>query len=162
MISYKTTACRGFVLCVGSALPGDVLTQPNNGAGVAIQYAYVYRGHAVVTDGETTEELPGQQLLDLTKYMGTEVRFTMLGDPTMWIAVNPSSGDARFTAEFVSGGETITVTSEEQRKTILCLEGSVLCNGASVAALKYAPVRNDTTVTLTVPEGSAAVVLTTI
>jgi hypothetical protein len=162
MISYKTIACRGFVLCVGSALPEDVLVQPNTGAGVAMQYAYVYRGHAAITNGRTTEALPGRQLLNLTKYMGTEVTFTMLGDPTMWIAINPASEGTRFTAEFVGGGETITVSGGDQRKTILCLEGEVLCNEISVAALKYAPVRNDSTVTLDVPEGSAAVVLTTI
>jgi hypothetical protein len=162
MISYKTTACRGFVLCVGSALPGDVLTQPNKGAGVAIQYVYVYRGNATVTDGSTTKELPSKQLLNLTNYMGREISFAMLGDPTMWVAINPAPEATRFTAEFVGGGETLVVTGGEQRKTILCLEGSILCNEVSVAALKYAPVRDDITVTLVVPEDSAAVVLTTI
>lgn len=162
MISFKTTQCRGFVLCVGSALPGDILVQPNKGAGVAIQYAYFYRGYATVANGEVTEELPGKQLLDLTKYMGAEISFSMLGDPTMWIAVNPAPENNRFNAEFVEGGKTVTVVGGEKRKTILCLEGSVLCNEVSVDALKYAPVRNGARVTLSVPEGSAAVVLTTV
>lgn len=162
MITFKTIQCRGFALCVGSALPGDVLTQPNKGNGVAMQYAYVYRGNATVTDGEATEELPGKQLLDLTKYMGTEVSFDMLGDPTMWIAVNPVPETNRFTAEFVAGGNTLTVVGGEKRKTILCLEGSVICNGTTVDALKYASVRNGASVSLNVPEESAAVVLTTV
>ena len=107
MISFKTTPCRGFVLCIGSALPGDIHTQSNTGDGVAMQYAYVYRGSATVTDGETTEEIPGKQLVDLTKYMGREVSFNMLGDPTLWVAINPVPATSRYVSRrFEKMGQT--------------------------------------------------------
>lgn len=160
MISYKTTPCRGFVLCVGSGLQNDVFVQPNKGDGVAIQYAYAYKGHGTVTNGAMSDTLPGKQLLDLTKYMGKEFTFTLLGDPTMWIAINPVPDTARFDAELLPSGAH-TVRGVDKRRYVLCLEGAIQCNGNPVEATKYVVLRNDSTVAVNVPQGAAAVVLTT-
>lgn len=162
MISYKTTACRGFVLCVGSGLQNDVFVQPNKGDGVAIQYAYAYKGHGTVANGEMSDVLPGKQLLDLTKYMGKEFTFTLLGDPTMWVAINPVPDTSRFDAEFLAGGTSKAVRGAEKRRYILCLDGSIQCNGTTLEATKYVALRSDSSVSVVVPEGSAAVVLTTV
>jgi redox-sensitive bicupin YhaK (pirin superfamily) len=161
MISYKTTACRGFVLCVGSGLNGDVFTQPNQGDGVAIQYAYAYKGHGTVTNGGMSDTLAGKELLDLTKYMGREVRFTMLGDPTMWVAVNPVPDTVRFDAVLHNGAKTFAVQGAEKRKAVVCLEGNITCNSATVSALKYVSIKQGDSVTVTVPEDAVALVLTT-
>ena len=162
MISYKTTACRGFVLCVGSGLQNDVFTQPNKGDGVAIQYIYGYKGQGSVTNGVMSDVLPGKQLLDMTKYMGTELTFTMLGDPTMWICINPMPETSRFDAEFLAGGTSKTVRGTEKRRYILCLDGTIQCNSTTLEATKYVALRSDSSVSVVVPEGSAAVVLTTV
>jgi hypothetical protein len=162
MISYKTTTCRGFVLCVGNGLQNDVFVQPNKGDGVAIQYAYAYKGYGKVTNGEMSDELAGKQLLDMTKYMGKEITFTMLGDPTMWIAINPTPDTTRFDAEFLAGGTSQDVEGTEKRRYILCLDGSIECNGTTLEATKYVALRSDSNVSVTVPDGSAAVVLTTV
>lgn len=162
MITFKTTTCRGFVLCVGSGLQNDTLVQKNEGAGVAIQYIYGYKGHGTVTNGQMSDALEGKKLLDMTKYMGTELTFTMLGDPTMWIAINPTPDTARFDAEFLAGGVSQTVQGTEKRRYILCLDGTVQCNDTTLEATKYVALRSDSNVSVVVPEGSAAVVLTTV
>lgn len=160
MITFKTTTCRGFVLCIGSGLQNDTLIQKNTGAGVAIQYIYGYKGNGLVTNGEMSDELAGKQLLDMTKYMGKEITFTMLGDPTMWIAINPTT--ARFDAEFLAGGTSKDVQGIDKRRYILCLDGSIDCNGTTLEATKYVALRSESNVSVTVPDGSAAVVLTTV
>lgn len=162
MITYKTVHCRGFVLCVGSGLQGGTLTQPNVGRGFAMQYVYVYKGHGEITNGVTTDALPNQELADISKYMGSEVSFNVLGDPTMWVAINPMVDTDRFDATLLRGGESATVEGSTKRQYIVCLEGSVQCNDKTLQALMYAPVRSDSTVLVTVPQGATAVVLTTV
>lgn len=160
MITYKTTPCRGFVMCVGSGLQNDVFQQDNQGDGIAIQYAYAYKGHGTVTNGVLSDVLPGKELLNLDKYMGTQVTFTMLGDPTMWIAINPVPDTARFDAELHKGPTSLTVSGADKRKSVVCLEGEITCNDVGVQALKYVSVKNGTDVTVQVPQDAVALVLT--
>lgn len=162
MITYKTVHCRGFVLCVGSGLQGGTLTQPNVGNGFAMQYVYVYKGHGEITDGESVDVLPNQALTDIAKYMGKEVSFKVLGDPTMWVAINPLLDTDRFDAALLRGGESVTVEGSDKRKYIVCLEGTVQCNDKTLQALMYAPVRSTSSVSVIVPQDSVAVVLTTV
>jgi hypothetical protein len=93
--------------------------------------------------------------------MGSEVSFNVLGDPTMWVAINPMVDTDRFDATLLRGGST-TVEGSTKRQYIVCLEGSVRCNDKTLQALMYAPVRSDSTVLVTVPQGATAVVLTTV
>ena len=160
MITYKTTHCRGFVLCVGSGLQGGTLTQPNVGHGFAMQYVYAYKGHGEISNSEMSDLIPNGELTDISKYMGTEVSFKVLGDPSMWVAINPIPDTDRFDAFLIRGEETVTVVGAEKRKYIVCLEGTIGCNDKELQALMYAPVRNNLTVSVTVPAGAAALVLT--
>lgn len=160
MISYKTIHCRGFVLCVGSGLQGGTLTQPNSGHGFAMQYVYAYKGHGRISNGTMSDPIPNGELTDISKYMGNEVNFTVLGDPSMWVTINPAPDTDRFDAVLLRDGELATVEGGEKRKYIVCLEGSIGCSDKTLRALMYAPVRSGSTVAVAVPKGSAAVVLT--
>jgi len=162
VISCKTIQCRGFVLCVGSGLKGSTLTQPNAGHGFAMQYVYVYKGHGEISNGTTSSPLPSQELTDISKYMGSEVSFKVLGDPTLWVAINPTPDTDRFEARLLRGGESATIESGEKRQYIVCLEGGIECNDKQLQALTYAPVRSNSTVLVKVPQGSTAVALTTV
>jgi hypothetical protein len=159
VISYKTIHCRGFVLCVGSGLQGGTLTQPNAGHGFAMQYVYVYKGHGEISNGAMSDPLPSQELTDISKYMGNEVSFKVLGDPTLWVAINPTPDTDRFDALLLRNGESTMVNGGENRKYIVCLEGSIGCNDKQLQALMYAPVRSNSTVSVTVPQGATALVL---
>jgi hypothetical protein len=159
MISYKTIHCRGFVLCVGSGLQGGTLVQPNVGHGFAMQYVYAYKGHGEISNGDMSDPIPNGELTDISKYMGKEASFRVLGDPSMWVTINPAPDTDRFDALLLRGKST-TVEGGEKRQYIVCLEGSIECNDKTLQALTYAPVRSSSTVSVTVPQGAVALVLT--
>lgn len=159
MITYKTTACRGFVLCSGNGALGDLLTQPNVGSGYAMQYVYSYNGTGEITDGSSTTSIPHRTLTSLEAYMDREANFRITSDTASWVTINPLDNN-RFDAELITAGHA-TVSGGAKRKFILCLEGTIECNSVALQAETYAPVPSASVVSVTVPQNAVALVLTT-
>ena len=159
MIISDGYTCKGFSLCFGKMDAGDSFVHPNaNTAGVN-QAVYLYSGNISAVSNGQTIELLADQFVDTSGFANNAITYTAGENGAKWLAINPFPETKKYSISLVTTG-TSDIVGSDKETAIICIRGNITCNAANLTPLQYTRVLNNKTITLTVPEGSVAAVIT--
>jgi hypothetical protein len=159
MIFQSSLVCRGFTLCYGSYVPNETMSHPNTGNGIANQAAYLYFGNVTASQNGTNIEMLAGQVNDLSSFIDAPTEFKAGDSGAAWLAINPTPSTKKYDITVAPIGNSV-VTSSSSECVILCVDGSIDCNGKVVNKMQYTRVRNSTSVNLNIPDNSVALIMT--
>jgi len=143
MIIQNSIACRGFSICYGSMTPNENLVCPNTTDGFFNQWIYLYDGSALAgSEASQTTELTKDTLVDVSQYAGAPIKYVAGNSGATWLGINPIPTTKRYDARLVKGTATETINPSAKESFIICVEGSVTCNGVQLKPMQYARVVN--------------------
>lgn len=161
MNTLSTTVCRGFVLCTSAISPNDYYVLDNAGTGKVIQFLYLISGGGTLVFNDGSSMQVDQDIIyDLSQYAGTPIKYWADGRGAIGMAIDPVPSDKRFNHELVKGETNKTIVGTANECIILCLEGTITCNGIELKSTQYAPITEGKTVNVSVPANAAMVILT--
>lgn len=161
MNTLNSIVCRGFILCTSGISPNYFYIMENSGPGKEVQFLYVIQGGGkLVFQDESTMRIDPKIMYDLSQYVGTPIKYWADDRGAIGMAIDPVPSNKRFNYDLVHGEATRTVVGTANECTILCLEGTITCNGVELTSTQYAPVADGKTVNVSVPANASMVILT--
>lgn len=159
MMTRNTINCKEFILCTGTTT--EPCTFENNNPGAYIQGIYIYSGECDAQIEDQSWHAHSKSFHTAEQYLDKSINITKLYSETVsWFSLNLIHKSWLFDLEFLPENSNTTVTGEDRRKYIICINGNLLCNGTDLPSLKYAQIASDKTVDVVVPAGSVGLVIT--
>lgn len=149
-------------LCLAAAGDNHTEVFSNSGDGASFQFTYFVSGNAF-TKNSNDEVVPlqGGQLIDFEDRMGMPFTGWTEQNPAVWVSVCPKPYTKRFDYQIVRGGESTSIIGDDKERVLVAIVGSIEANGKTITEHKFARINDGQQVSVVVPEGSVAVVLTT-
>jgi hypothetical protein len=153
--------CRSFSICYGSASPNEVFLGDYSKVLQRNLCIYVYQGSGTITSSNgLLFECNEQNLVDLQSITGGMVENRVGSNGGSWVCVNNNYRQKEFNFELLNTPVTKTVIGSLKETYLLCLDGSVTCNGVPISERNYARIKNDSEAQIVVPESAVAILMT--
>lgn len=180
----KFTQCREFLICTGFSTEDFNAYDAKFEMGEEAQYVYFYSGHAtflwpsnpnskvlIWKDDKFVEEprhFPGtkstgsveKEFFNIENLYGDKVEVSDITSTLSWLSINPINPNQRFDAELLRENTTKSITGTDKRIYVVCIDGKITCNDKELDTLKYVRIPEEKTIEITVPEKSAAIIVT--
>lgn len=141
MIIQNGIACRGFAICHGTMTANESLVQSNINDGFFNQLIYLYAGSALAgTESSQTTELTTGSLVDVSQYANAPIKYVSGDNGATWIGINPVPSTKRYDARLIKGPITETINYSNKETFILCVDGTLTCNGIELKPTQYARI----------------------
>jgi hypothetical protein len=149
-------------LCCASASAGHDETFRNSGDGAATQLIYLLYGvcYAKCAALDSTIAMVPGQIVDLSSIMGFPIE-GRAEQESMWVSINPKPKSKRFDYRLLESGASISHTGDSEEQYLVSLVGSIHANEKTIPEHKFARIALGQQVVVQVPDGSAAIILTT-
>ena len=162
-LNLNSYTCKNFVMCVGK-IPANTraLKVGTTSPGERSQLVYVVSGDISYSanNNSATGVLAEGTLTNMFEYGQTNIYYTAGSKDAYYASLNPLDLNTNFSAQILNTPTTQEVVSNNQNIIIVCLGGSIICNGATISAEKYARVPINTTANLQVLPDSIALIVT--
>jgi hypothetical protein len=158
MIVHSFISCRAFSICYGMMNANESFSGNYSEVGQRNLSVYVYQGSATVTSSSgSLFECNEQKLVDLQSITDGLVEYRAGSDGASWVCINNNQRQKEFNFELLNAPITKTVVGSSKETYLLCLGGSVACNGVSISERNYARIKNGSEAQIVVPENVVAV-----
>lgn len=141
MIVQNGIPCRGFSICYGTMTPNETLVCSNDINGYFNQWIYLYSGSALAgsEDSQTTVLTQGS-LVDVSQYAGAPIKYIAGINGATWLGINPIPTTKRYDTRLIKGPITETINPSDKEAFVICVDGSVKCNGVELKPMQYVRV----------------------
>ena len=154
-------SCRSFSLCYGSMSANEVFSGNYSEIGQRNLSIYVYQGSVTIASSDGLSFDCGEQnLVDLQSIVGGLVEYRAGSSGTSWICVNENQRKKEFNFELINTPMTRTVTGSSKETCILCLGGTITCNGSFIHERSYARIKDGSQAMIDVAENATAILMT--
>ena len=152
--------CRSFSVCYGSMSPNEVFLGDYSKVCQRSLSIYVYQGGGTITSSSgLLFECNEKNLVDLQSITGGAVENRAGSNGASWICVNNNQRQTEFNFELLNTPVTKTVIGSLKETYLLCLDGSVTCNGVSISERNYARIKNGSQAVIDIPANAIAVLM---
>jgi hypothetical protein len=161
MIVQNIIQCRAFMLCYGIMNANESFFGNYSEVGQRNLSVYVYQGGATITSSSgLLFECNEKNLIDLQSITGGSVEYRAGSNGTSWICVNNNQRQKEFNFELLNTPVTKTVIGSSKEAYLLCVGGSIICNGVSISERSYARIKNGLQAVIDIPENAIAILMT--
>ena len=160
MIVHSFISCRAFSICYGMMNANESFSGNYSEVGQRNLSVYVYQGSATVTSSSgLLFECNEQNLVDLQPITDGLVEYRAGSNGSSWICVNNNQRQKEFNFELLNTPVTKTVIGSLKEIYLLCLGGSVACNGVPISERSYARIKNGSQAVIDIPANATAILM---
>ena len=149
-------------LCCASASAGHKQIYPNKGDGAATQLSFNIMGGGTAYSEALGITLSSSksELVDMEPLMGYPFE-GICAENSLWVSINPKPESKRFDYQLIRGEDTANIAGDASERVLISLLGAIEANGVEMTEHKFARIKDGQQVSVHVPQGSVALVLTT-
>jgi hypothetical protein len=150
---------RGFSMCFGEFTPGEIDSFDNTGDAHANQVVYLFFGNVTASQNGKIIQVMPKSITDMSSFVNTPYSTVAGNDGAYWMAINPIPATKKYNIEIAQNGIS-TIQSTTKECVIVCADGSITVNSKLINKEQFTRVIKNNSVTLNVPEGSIAFIMT--
>lgn len=148
-----------FALCVGDMEANTVSETDNVGDGMFVLCGYCVTGGGVITHGDGSFQVESDKYYNISHLHGKKLILNNSNNFSRWISVNPIPENKVLIPTFYQGPLNITLSTSTNERKIVVVEGTAIINDKTLNELSIGKVSANKTISLSLLDRCAVIVL---